>query len=97
MSPLVSVIILNWNGGVHVQSCLDSLTIQDYDNLEIIVVDNGSTDGSVEMIRGRYPGVRLIENHANLGFAAGNNVGIRASAAITWWSSTTTPSWMRER
>ena len=56
MSPLVSVIILNWNGGVHVQSCLDSLTIQDYDNLEIIVVDNGSTDGSVEMIRGALPG-----------------------------------------
>ncbi len=79
MGPLVSVIILNWNGGVHVQSCLDSCTIQDYDNIEVIVVDNGSEDGSVEMIRGRYPGVRLIENHANLGFAAGNNVGIRAS------------------
>jgi GT2 family glycosyltransferase len=79
MSALVSVIILNWNGGVHVQSCLDSLTGQDYNNLEVIVVDNGSSDGSVEMIRARYPGVQLIENHANLGFAAGNNVGIRAS------------------
>jgi hypothetical protein len=79
MSALVSVVILNWNGGVHVQSCLDSLTGQDYDNLEVIVVDNGSSDGSVEMIRARYPGVQLIENHANLGFAAGNNVGIRLS------------------
>ncbi len=79
MSALVSVIVLNWNGGVHVQSCLDSLTGQDYDNLEVIVVDNGSSDGSVKMIRARYPGVQLIENHANLGFAAGNNVGIRLS------------------
>jgi hypothetical protein len=79
MSGLVSVIVLNWNGGTHVQSCLDSLTGQDYDNLEIIVVDNGSSDGSVEMIRTRYPEVQLIENHANLGFAAGNNVGIRVS------------------
>jgi len=79
MSALVSVIVLNWNGGVHVQSCLESLAGQDYDNLEVIVVDNGSSDGSVKMIKGRYPGVQLIENHANLGFAAGNNVGIRAS------------------
>ena len=79
MSALVSVIVLNWNGCMHVRSCLDSLAGQDYGNLEVIIVDNGSSDGSVEMIRARYPGVQLIENHANLGFAAGNNVGIRHS------------------
>jgi hypothetical protein len=79
MSALVSVIVLNWNGGTHVQSCLDSLACQDYGNIDIIVVDNGSTDGSIAMIRERHPGAQIIENHANLGFAAGNNVGIRAS------------------
>ena len=78
-SALVSVIVLNWNGGRHVLSCLDSLAGQDCANLEVIVVDNGSTDGSEAMIRDGYPGVRLVENRANLGFAAGANVGIRAA------------------
>ena len=78
-SALVSVIVLNWNGGRHVLSCLDSIACQDCANLEVIVVDNGSTDGSEAMIRDGYPGVRLVENRANLGFAAGANVGIRAA------------------
>jgi GT2 family glycosyltransferase len=79
MGALVSIIVLNWNGGQHVRSCLDSLLLQDYDSLEIIVADNGSVDGSVEAIKEHYPGVRLIENKANLGYAAGNNAGIRQS------------------
>ncbi len=78
-SPLVSVIILNWNGGSHVRSCLDSFADQNYDNLEVIVVDNGSTDGSPAMIAQSYPDVLLIQTGANLGYAAGNNVGIRTA------------------
>jgi GT2 family glycosyltransferase len=79
MDTLVSVIVLNWNGGAHVRSCLDSLAVQDYNNLEVIVVDNGSDDGSDDFIKAHYPDVKLIENGANLGFAAGNNIGIRRS------------------
>ncbi|MGD0230772.1 MAG: glycosyltransferase family 2 protein [Syntrophorhabdales bacterium] len=77
MGVSISVIVLNWNGGAYLASCLDSLAIQDCGDLEIIVVDNASTDDSVDMIRGRYRSVRLIENKENVGFAAGNNVGIR--------------------
>ncbi len=79
MNPIISIIVLNWNGGDHVRACIDSLLQQDYANLEIIVVDNGSTDGSVEAIS-NYRTVRLIENRENLGFAAGNNVGIREAS-----------------
>ncbi len=80
MGDLVSVVVLNWNGRDYVLPCLDSLCAQDYPNLEIIVVDNGSSDGSVDLIKRRYPQIGVIENGANLGFAAGNNVGIRAAA-----------------
>jgi hypothetical protein len=80
MGGLVSVVVLNWNGRDYVLPCLDSLCAQDYPDLEIIVVDNGSTDGSVDLIKGRYPQIAVIENGANLGFAAGNNVGIRRAS-----------------
>lgn len=77
MEKLISVIILNWNGADYLSDCLDSVMAQDYDPLEIIVVDNGSTDRSVQMVKSRYPKVKLIPNTANLGFAKGNNVGLR--------------------
>jgi GT2 family glycosyltransferase len=77
MEKLISVIILNWNGADYLSDCLDSVLAQDYHPLEIIVVDNGSTDSSVELVRAKYESVRLIQNGSNLGFAAGNNVGIR--------------------
>lgn len=80
MKPLISVVVLNWNGGEYLRACLDSIFRQDYDRLEVIVVDNGSTDRSVEVIRACYPTVRVIENGRNIGFAAGNNVGIREAA-----------------
>jgi len=78
--PLVSVIVVNWNGLDYLPGCLDSLAAQSYPALETIVVDNGSTDGSVEYLRGRRTErLMLLEQPANLGFAGGNNVGIRAS------------------
>jgi GT2 family glycosyltransferase len=77
---LASVIVLNWNGEALIAECVDSLLAQTYLRLEILVVDNASTDRSVSLIRERYgEKVCLIVNPANLGFAAGNNVGIAAS------------------
>ena len=80
-SPLVSVVIVNWNGRVHLERCLAVLAVQTLERFEVILVDNGSTDGSVEMIQRQFPRVRMISNSSNLGFAAANNVGIRASTA----------------
>jgi GT2 family glycosyltransferase len=76
----VSIIIVSFNGRAHLERCLQSLhDAPPSCSHEIIVVDNSSMDGSADVAR-RWPRVRLIENDANLGFAAGNNVGIRASS-----------------
>jgi GT2 family glycosyltransferase len=77
--PLISVVVLNWNGNGFVTDCLKSLQAQTYHPLEMIVVDNGSTDGSDERIANEFPDVKLIKNGKNLGFGGGNNVGIKAS------------------
>jgi len=74
--PKVIIIILNWNGFNDTRECLGSLKQIDYSNYEIMVVDNGSTDGSREMIGRDFPYVKLIKNNENLGFAKGNNIGI---------------------
>lgn len=77
MNPKISIIIVNWNTVDLLKRCLDSLKL----DAEIIIVDNGSTDGSQKMIKGykiqntKYD-IQLIENQANLGFAKGNNIGI---------------------
>jgi GT2 family glycosyltransferase len=75
----VAVIVLTWNQRELTIACLDSLAALDYpaECLRIIVVDNGSTDGTVQAIRERFPRVVILENNENLGFAEGNNVGIR--------------------
>ncbi len=75
--PLVSVIVVNWNGIRHIGDCLDSLIVQDWPNFEIIVVDNGSSDDSYEFLKSHY-GSRLIliKNTQNLGFGVANNQGI---------------------
>lgn len=71
--------VLNWNGGRFVGECLISLQAQTYHPLEIIVVDNASTDGSADFIKMGFPEAKLIVNERNLGFGVGNNIGIRAS------------------
>jgi GT2 family glycosyltransferase len=78
-TPLISVVVLNWNGKEVAEKCLLSLQGQTYQPLEIIVVDNASTDGSAEAVRKGFPGIKLIVNKANLGFGGGNNVGIQAA------------------
>ena len=75
--PKVSVIIVNFNGKRFLKDCLDSVLYQTYPNYDVILVDNGSTDGSVEFVKKNYPKVELVKNEKNLGFATGNNVGIR--------------------
>ncbi len=77
--PKVSVIIVNWNGKSLLEECLDSLAAQTAEGIEIILVDNGSQDGSAEYVRERYPTVRLVSLPENLGFAGGNNAGIRVA------------------
>jgi len=75
--PLISIVVLNWNGRKIIKRCLDAVFSQTYPNFEVILSDNGSTDGSVEFVRKNYPKVKIIENGRNLGCAEGNNVGMR--------------------
>ena len=76
----LSIVIICWNDLKVIADCLRSIVERTHStDFEIIVSDNGSTDGSIEFIRKNYPQVQVIENGANLGFARGNNVGIRAS------------------
>ncbi len=75
--PHVTIIVLNWNGGRETLDCLASLRRVDYPRFDVVVVDNGSEDGSPRAIRERFPEVTLIETGENLGFTGGNNVGIR--------------------
>jgi GT2 family glycosyltransferase len=75
--PSVYIVLLNWNGWRDTLECLHSLSKTDYRNWHLVIVDNGSTDDSVKQIHNARPDVALIENQKNLGFAAGNNVGIR--------------------
>ena len=82
MQPKVCIIVLNWNGWADTCHCLSSLQHLTYSNYRILVVDNGSTDDSVEQIRTQFPGIELVEAGSNLGFASGCNAGIaRALAA----------------
>jgi len=75
--PCVYVVLLNWNGWRDTVECLHSFESMRYSNWQPIIVDNGSTDDSVKQLRNAFPATPLIENGKNLGFAAGNNVGIR--------------------
>ncbi len=80
-SPLVYVIVLNFNGSRWLTACLESLRATEYANFKTLLVDNASTDDGVELVRKNFPEVELIINSANLGFSEGNNIGIRAALA----------------
>lgn len=77
----LGVIVVSWNSERFLDGCLGSLLAQTGVSLEIVVVDNGSSDGSVARVRSRYPGVRLIELGTNRGFCTANNEGLRATRA----------------
>jgi GT2 family glycosyltransferase len=74
---LISIIILNWNGSECIVECIESVEKTRYENREIIIVDNASTDDSLEKIKNKFPGVHVIELKENIGYAAGNNRGFQ--------------------
>jgi GT2 family glycosyltransferase len=76
-SPLVSIIILNYNANQLIVDCVDSVLKSNYKNLEVILVDNASTDGSHKECKKKFDIIKLIENNENLGYCEGNNVGLR--------------------
>lgn len=73
----VEVVVLNWNGWRDTLACLASLQCLNYPNFGLIVVDNGSTDGSQSHIEAHIPGLKVLQTGANLGFGGGCNAGIR--------------------
>lgn len=80
-APLIFIVILNWNGKQDTLECLASVMKIDYPRFKVVVVDNGSSDDSVQAIRVAFPTFTLLETGKNLGFAEGNNVGIRHALA----------------
>jgi len=80
--PLVCVIILNYNGRQHLEYNLPSLLATDYPNLHIVVIDNASSDDSIQYIQQHYPQVALLPSSQNLGWAGGNNLGIRYALSL---------------
>jgi hypothetical protein len=81
MPPHVTVIVLSWNNATDTLACLDSLAAVEYPDYRVLVVDNGSEDGSPDQIRDAWPEIELLETGANLGYAGGNNAGIRRALA----------------
>jgi GT2 family glycosyltransferase len=77
--PLASIVIPNWNGAQHLPTCLDAIREQTYPRLEVVLVDNGSTDGSQELVAEQYPEVQLLALNCNLGLTGGNNLGFRTA------------------
>ena len=77
MQPQVSIIIANYNGRDLLEKCLESLSNVNYKNLEIIIVDNNSTDDSVEFVTKNYPSIILVKLDKNKGFAEPNNIGAK--------------------
>jgi GT2 family glycosyltransferase len=74
-----SIIILNYNGRHLLEKCLQSVLSQEYPSFEVLLVDNASQDDSVSFVQSRFPSVRIVRSDTNLGFAGGNNLGVRHS------------------
>ncbi|HEY3288539.1 MAG TPA: glycosyltransferase family 2 protein [Anaerolineae bacterium] len=79
MDELASVIVINWNGRRYLEDCLTALRAQTYPKREVILVDNGSTDGSIEYVTAAFPETRIVRCEQNIGFAAANNLGFAAA------------------
>lgn len=77
-TPLVSIVIVNWNGLQDTKLCLKHTAEQSYSNIEVVVVDNGSSDGSLNYLR-KHKGIKLVENSKNLGFSGGHIAGYKAA------------------
>ena len=75
--PKVSIIIVNYNGKIFLEKCLESIFKIDYDNFEVIVVDNNSTDKTIEFVTDNYPSIILLKLNSNKGFAEPNNIAAK--------------------
>ena len=75
--PKVSVLISTWNSAKYLPRCLEALAHQTFIDFKVLVVDNGSTDGSVDGLESHWPDIKIIRLHQNIGFAAANNLGAR--------------------
>ncbi|MVN87158.1 glycosyltransferase [Deinococcus sp. HMF7620] len=75
--PLVGIVVINYNGWGHTDTCLRSLAALDYPRADVVLVDNGSTDDSVAQLQARYPDLPILQIPVNVGFTAANNVGTR--------------------
>ncbi|RLC66699.1 MAG: glycosyltransferase family 2 protein, partial [Chloroflexi bacterium] len=99
-SPLVSVIVPNWNGAHHLPTCLGSLRRQTYPYFEVIVVDNGSTDDSRDLLARDFPEVRVVALATNRGYAGGVNAGFRVARgeilAVLNNDAEADPAWLTE-
>ncbi len=73
MKPLVSIVILNYNGAGYLEKFLPSVLATQYENFEVVVADNGSSDNSIAIVKEKFPAVKLITNNTNEGFAGGYN------------------------
>jgi len=69
----VTLLVLNFNGKAHLKKCLDSLLATNYSRFNVVVIDNGSTDGSAELLKSNYPNVKVIKHRQNYGYAIGYN------------------------
>jgi GT2 family glycosyltransferase len=98
--PEVSIIIVNWNGKNYLENCFSSIFYQTYQNFEVILVDNGSRDGSVEYIIKNFPATKIIENDKNIGLPAATNMAIKSSQSkylVTLDNDTRVePQWLEE-
>ena len=81
-TPLVVAVVLNWNAVDETIECVNSLLNSSYKNLQIVIVDNFSTDDSVNIIKKIFPNIKLICNNFNNGYAGGNNLGIKWALSI---------------
>ena len=101
-APLASIVIVTWNSARHLPHCLDCLATQTFQDFEVIVVDNGSTDESVAGLEERHPqfGIKVKRLSSNIGFAAGNNVGARLARgkwlALLNADAFPEPNWLAE-
>ena len=98
--PLVSIVIVSWNGRHHLDGCLSAVAAQQGVAAETILVDNGSTDGTADYVRRAFPWVRLVALPVNCGFAGGNNAGVREARGrlIAFLNNDTAaaPDWLEE-
>ena len=97
---MVSIVILNYNAGDLLLNCVDSVIKTDYDNIEVIVVDNASRDDSHYRCKEKFEIIHLIENKENLGYCEGNNIGIRKAkgdfVVILNPDTVVEPNWLKE-